>query len=356
MPRNILNPGADVNQAYGVGGIKGDRFSSVAGWEKFTSGFAGNIYTKLASENGIQPVDPAITGAREPFKVGKFIIKLLRNVPWFDETVMHIWRYIIEDTSTALEGINDYTFETFQRPHGAIRQNSTYGGMFKETNGEFNITVYETAGQLVRKAIDYWLYGLSDPKTAVAHFYGKDVRDLQPNKSMSIMYILLGPTCRPQDIEYACIWHDALITAPRHTHNNSGTLGEAGSGVDITLNFQGTFDRSPEVDKLAAIIVDREGLYEERSYNSLLPKYIYDEYFINPPDKADHNITIANRLSLEISSEVNKNGLSGAYEAASQSTHNKLIEDEDKLNAFGNNGLGESSITPGTANPLTVDY
>lgn len=264
---------------YGYNGISGDRFAEVAGWEQGTVGFAGNVYSRLASENGIQPVDPAITASREPFKVGRFIIKILKTVPFFDDRVNAAWRYIIEDTATEFSGIQDYAFDTFTRTHGVTRQTSAYGGTLKENNGEFTIKVPETAGQLVRKSIDYWIYGMSDPKTGVAHFYGKNLRDLQPNKSMTIMYILLGPTCRPEDIEYACIYHDAIITSPKHAQNNSGSLGESGQGVDHDLSFNGTFDRGPEVDKLAAIIVDREGLYEERAQNAALPSYIYTEYF-----------------------------------------------------------------------------
>jgi hypothetical protein len=161
--------------------------------------------------------------------------------------------------------------------------------MFKETNGEFTIKVPETTGQLVRKAIDYWHYGISDPKTGVATFYGKDVRDLQPNKSMTILYVLLGPTCRPHDIEYACIWHDAILTTPKHAHNNSDTIGDVGQGPDHDLTFSGIFDRGPQVDLLASVIVDREGLYEERCYNSVLPKYMYDNY-LAPTEKITGNL------------------------------------------------------------------
>ena len=288
--------------AYGVGGISGDKFVDVAGWEHGTVGFAGNVFSRLASENGIQPVDPSITASREPFRVGRFLLKILKTVPFFDKKVAAAWRYIIEDTATAFSGIQSYGFEVFTRTHGVIRQTSAYTGIFKENNGEFNITVPETAGQLVRKAIDYWFYGMSDPKTGVAHFYGKDMRDLQPNKSMTILYVLLGPTCRPEDIEYAAIWHDAVITTPKHDHVNAGTLGEAGSGVDHELTFNGIFDRGPEVDRLAAIIVDREGLYEERSQNALLPAYIYNQYMnnenaVNEFDGRNHSMLLSDRLA-----------------------------------------------------------
>ena len=291
------------SNAYGVGGISGDKFKSVAGWEHGTVGFAGNIYSRLASENGIQPVDPAITASREPFRVGRFLLKILKTVPFFDKKVAAAWRYIIEDTATEFSGIQSYGFEVFTRTHGVIRQTSAYTGIFKENNGEFTIKVPETAGQLVRKAIDYWFYGMSDPKTGVAHFYGKDIRDLQPNKSMTILYVLLGPTCRPEDIEYAAIYHDAVITTPKHDHNNAGTLGEAGNGIDHDLTFNGIFDRGPEVDRLAAIIVDREGLYEERSQNALLPAYIYNNYMkSDAADLKTENMSalLADRLAATI--------------------------------------------------------
>ena len=279
------------DEGYGVNGIRGDRFTSVAGWEHGTVGFAGNVYSRLASENGIQPVDPAITASREPFRIGRFMLKILKMPAFFDPKVSAALRYIIEDTTTEFSGIQSYGFEVFNRTHGVIRQNSYYTGIYKENNGEFSIKVPETAGQLVRKTLDYWFYGMSDPKTGVAHFYGKDIRDLQPNKSISILYVLLGPTCRPEDIEYAAIYHDAVPSTPKHDHNNAGTLGETGSGVDHDITFMGTFDRGPEVDRLAAIIVDREGLYEERSQNAILPAYIYNNYMSDAAVKNDGDLT-----------------------------------------------------------------
>ena len=295
MAKYIYTPG----EGYGVNGIRGDRFTSVAGWEHGTVGFAGNVYSRLASENGIQPVDPAITASREPFRVGRFMLKILKMPAFFDPKVSAALRYIIEDTATEFSGIQSYGFEVFNRTHGVVRQNSYYTGIYKENNGEFTIKVPETAGQLVRKTLDYWFYGMSDPKTGVAHFYGKDIRDLQPNKSITLLYILLGPTCRPEDIEYAAIYHDAVPSTPKHDHNNAGTLGEAGTGTDHDINFMGTFDRGPEVDRLAAIIVDREGLYEERSQNAVLPAYIYKYYMSDNNDDMSSNaigMTLKDRL------------------------------------------------------------
>jgi hypothetical protein len=358
MARTILE---DNQKIYGYNGIKGDRFAEVPGWEKGTVGFSGNVYSKLASENGIQPVDPVLTAMREPFKVGRFLIKILKTVPFFHKKVMATWRYIIEDTAITLAGIQNYAFDTIERSHGVIRQNSYYGGTYKENNGEFQITVPETKAQIVRKAIDYWLQGMSDPKTGVAHFYGKDIPDLQPNKSMTILYVLLGPTCRPDDIEYACIWHDAIIgDGGKHEINNAGTLGDPGQGQEHTISFRGIFDRGPQVDLLASIIVDREGLYEERSWNAALPQYMYDEYFKDKgPERADYNITIANRLANEIGLEGDSSnprtgkayGDKGTYEQI-KTSHSPLFI--DAVADPGVNGLlGQGGkASPTSPNPL----
>lgn len=310
---------------YGVNGIVGDRFTSVAGWEHGTVGFAGNVYSRLAAENGIQPVDPTITGSREPFKVGRFLLKVLKNVPFFDPKVMEAWRYIIEDSALEFSGIQSYQLETFQKTHGVIRQNSTYVGIYKENNGDFTIKVPETAGQLVRKSIDYWHFGMSDPKTGVAHFYGKDIRDLQPNKSMTVLYVLLGPTCRPEDIEYAAIYHDCVCTTPKHDHVNAGALGEAGQGVEHDLTFSGIFDRGPEVDRLAAVIVDREGLYEERSQNALLPAYIYKNWL---GEDASQNmsisgLTLVDRLAASV--DLDTSGDSGITDDGGMKTAREVL-------------------------------
>ena len=345
-------------QGVGVNGIRGDRFESVPGWEHGTVGFAGNVYSRLASENGIQPVDPAVTASREPFKVGRFLLKVLRTVPFFDDKVTAAWRYIIEDTATEFSGIQSYTFETFQKTHGVVRQNSTYTGIYKENNGEFSIKVPETAGQLVRKSIDYWHYGCSDPKTGVAHFYGKNYRDLQPNKSMTILYVLLGPTCRPEDIEYAAIYHDCIVTTPKHDHNNAGTLGDAGQGVEHDLTFQGTFDRGPEVDRLAAIIVDREGLYEERSQNAVLPSYIYNQYMgvgngalgDTSTELSDANVGmgIVDRLAAEISDSDNSADL--LYTANSGITDTTAVKPDKEYWSKVNSAANEVGIRAGNVN------
>jgi hypothetical protein len=312
------------DEKYGTNGIEGQKFTNLPGWETGTVGFAGNIYSKLAAQNGIQPVDPEVLAAREPFKTGRFLVKCLKTPPFFNSDACRILRYIFEDTVKDVSGISDYAIDNFTVTNGAIRQNSPYMGIFKENNGEFTLKVPETAGQLVRKILDYWLYGISDPKTGVCHFYGKDLRAVMPNKAASFIYILLGPTCQAADIEYACMWHEAVPTSPKHGHNNS-TIGEAGSGVEHDVTFTGIWDRGPEIDILAQKIVTAYNLYGERFTDAALPSYIYDKYFSNGADFNDNDISIdlASRLAAD-SSVTSDNNSESAYTDTELSTRDSV--------------------------------
>lgn len=284
---------------------------NLPGFENITAKFPGNIYSRLASQNGIQPVDPEILAAREPFRTGRFLIKAVKVPPFFNSLASRMLRYVFEDTVKEVSGITEYAVDNFKIPNGVIRQDSPYVGIYKENNGDFSLKVPETAGQLVRKLLDYWFYGISDPKTAVCHFYGKPLRAVQPNKAASFLYILLGPTARPDDIEFACMWHEAIPTAPKVAHNNSA-LGEAGSGVEHDVGFTGIYDKGPEIDAFAKRVVTAYGLYGERFTEAVLPSYIYKKYFaVNNDALADIGVDLNSRLTADVNSNDLKSPYSG---------------------------------------------
>jgi hypothetical protein len=87
---------------------------------------------------------------------------------------------------------------------------------------------------------------------------------------------LLGPTCRPEDIEFACMWHEVLPYQEKASHLNSGNIGDAGSGVDLDIEFSGRYDRGPEIDIFARKVVEGYNLYGQSYLNQLLPSYMYD--------------------------------------------------------------------------------
>jgi hypothetical protein len=358
VDQNAPDPGRPsfASSSYGFHGINGQKFQ-LPGWENGTVGFSGNIYSRLAAQNGIQPVDPAILAAREPFRTGRYVTKILKTPPFFEAVAERILRYVFEDTVKDVSGLTEYAVEAFKISNGVIRQDTPYVGIYKENNGDFGLKVPESAGQLVRKILDYWFYGVSDPKTGVCHFYGKNLRAVMPNKSMSIIYVLMGPTARPEDIEFSCIWHEAFPNAPKINHNNS-TLGEVGSGVEHDVAFSGLYDHGPVIDALARKIVLAYNLYGERFINAVLPEYIYTQYFGTVGDKyltgpalgVGLNDRLANELKINNQGEAREDDISYPYNPLDNTFKDPIIK------AFGGDSYVKASVSTDPVHKADNDF
>jgi len=254
----------------GIAGLK----PAIPGWENTTVGMPGNVKNRLAQQNGIQSFEPEAVASREPFRLGRFIVKWLKYPPFFHPLAVAYLRYLFEDCVKSVSGITDNNIDPITVPNGTTRQEYTYMGIYKENNREVTLRVPETAGSPVRKLIDYWYSGISDRKSGVCHMYGKELRAVQPNKSGSLIYIVLGPTCRPEDIEFACMWHEVVPTSGERISMYNSELGEVGGNVEADVTFSGIFDRGPHIDLLARVIVEAYNLYSDGFWKATLPNYL----------------------------------------------------------------------------------
>jgi hypothetical protein len=263
------------NEGYGVNGIAGKKYPEVIGWESTTVGPAGDIQQRLSPQNGVQPTDPEIIAQREPFRVGRFLVKWLKAPTFFHATMVDFLRFIFEDMVKGVSGIPENSLPKIDQQNGAVKATSSFPGIYQESASDLSLKVFETSGMIVRKFLDYWISGISDRKTGVSHMYGKKIRSILPNKAGSVLYVLLGPTCRPEDIEFACMWHECWPTNEKVAHANSDSLGDAGSGTELDVTFAGIFDRGPEIDLLARKVVEGYNLYGQSFLSAALPSYIY---------------------------------------------------------------------------------
>jgi hypothetical protein len=270
-----------------------DRLKAVDGWEKGTAGLAGNVEHRLNAQNGVQNYDPNVTANREPLRRGLFLVKWMRWPPFFEAEVVKIAKYLFEDCVKGVSGIPDNSLDKFEVTNGVVRQSTSYPGIYKEGGGSLSLKVPEFAGSPVRKMLDYWISGVSDRKTGVCHFYGKPYRGVQANKSGSFIYILLGPTARPEDIEFACMLHDCMPYGEKVSHLAS-QIGDAGSSEEFDIEFSGAYDRGPEIDALGKILVKGYALYGESFLNSALPAYIYSDVVSHK----DNSATMAEMFSV----------------------------------------------------------
>lgn len=293
-----VNVSADgKGNGYGVGGISGIKHPEWTGFEQTTVGVASNVLNRINTQNGIQSTDPMISSAREPFRVGRFLVKWVKAPPFFPEIAVKYLRWIFEDMVMEVSGVPENSIDRIDITNGATRQTSSYPGIYKESGNEVTLKVRECAGSPVRKFLDWWISGISDRKTGVCHMYGRKMRGIQANISGTILYVLLGPTCRPEDIEFACMWAEIVPYQEKTSHLNSGAIGEAGSGVDMDVTFAGTYDRGPEIDIYARKVVEGYNLYGQTFLNQLLPSFMYDPDMYAATDyKNTNTIDINDRL------------------------------------------------------------
>lgn len=294
-------PNENENEGYGEGGLSGWKPSPQdwLGFETTTVGPAGNILNRLNTQNGLQSADPMVMAAREPFRVGRFLVKWVKAPPFFPEMAVKMLRWIFEDTVMEVSGVPENSISNIDIQNGVVHTTTSYPGIYQESGNSVTLKVREFAGSPVRKFLDYWISGVSDRKTGVAHMYGAKMRAILPNMAGSILYVLLGPTCRPEDIEFACMWHEVMPYQEKTSHMNSGSIGEAGSGVDMDVEFKGQYDRGPEIDIFAIKVVEGYNLYGQSFLNQLLPSYMYSSeiYSASKVDWSKQNsIEIDDRL------------------------------------------------------------
>lgn len=281
MPEGIFKP-----EGYGIGGING-MHHDVMGWDNTTVGMASSVFDNLLSQNGVRTNDPNYIGALEPIRTGKFIVKWLKVPAFFDPVAVKYLKFFLENAVKQVEGINDNSIATSGTvSFGANGQEMDFPGQYKESNKGVTLTTVTCTGDGLGKLLRYWQYGITDPQTQVHHMYGKDLRFIRPNYSGTLIYIFLGPTARPGDIEYACLWHEVWPSGPDgKTKFNSGEIGNDSAVGDQSVELTGIFQDGPEVNILAKYIVAASGLAGQSYFDQMLPGYMYTKYISNIKDK-----------------------------------------------------------------------
>ena len=264
-----------------VSGIYGKRdLDNIKGWENYTTGLGGSVKVRLGHAQGVPSFDHNTVSIDEPLRLGRFIGVWLRKPNFFHESVLPYWDVFLQDKILEVSGVQDNEIGVISKTTGSVQRNEDYAGSYKEGNGKFTIKVPEVKGSPVRKIMKYYISGISDPVTGTAHFHGNNsLRFSKVNYGGDFLYILLGPTMRPDDIEYACLWVNAFPTKDFIGHLNSGAIGEPGSGdLSFDIEFSGSYIQNNAVNKMAQLVTQAVGLYKDTNEDVVLPSYIYKNY------------------------------------------------------------------------------
>ena len=273
-----LSDGLSISGIYGRHDLSG-----VNGWEQNTTAIGGSVDIRLGHAQGVPSYDHNTVSVDEPLRLGRFIGVWLRTPPFFNDAVRKYWFYFFQDKVLEVTGLQDNEIDVMTRNMGAVKREESYAGAYKENNGKFTLKIPEVKGSPVGKIMKYYITGISDSVTGTAHFHGNsNLRFSKVNYGGDFLYILLGPTMRPDDIEFSCLWVNAFPQTDYIGHMNSGAIGEYGS-ADLAwdINFNGSYIQNDEINRLAQIITEAVGLYKDTSEDVILPSYIYDNIVNN---------------------------------------------------------------------------
>ena len=340
---------------YGVGN-GGYKLDNVIGFENTTRGPGGSFDNKLTTQQGLQSYDAASLNIREPFRIGRFIFKIVKIPPFFDEKIAHYMRFVLEDNIKQVSGIPENSIDTISQTNGATRIESDFPGNYKQSAKELNVQTIEYAGGVVRKLVNYWMGGISDRETTIGHLYGANLPFVRSSYSASFLYTILGPTARPTDIEFNAMFHECWPTKEVAGYLSSNTLGDVGGVSDVEIPLTGLYQNSPEVDILGQLIAAGYGLYSESALNQTMPAYIYQTYFGKAMDSEKARIALSIQQSHRLKDMANQTNTSSIpYTKDVQTMRDKVLniaykgdEEATKVieNAYGfSNALEEMGYT-----------
>lgn len=320
---SATQPSSEIEKKYNVehktggynanGTIKpgGNKLVDLVGYSSVTSGTQGFYQNRTGTSNGIQLFDPDIMAMKEPFRTGRFILKIMKYPPFFPALACEVARWLFEDNARAVDGVPQNSISTIDIEVGATQRSISYPGMYKESGKDLTIKTPEWKGRPLGKFIEWWLGALSDRETGIGHLWGRDMNYVRPNYGMTFLYIILGPQARPEDIEFSCLWHDCFPTQEITSYMSSNTLGDVGSTGDQDVGLTGIYQTGVEVDLLAQIVTAQTGLYNESYLDMILPSYFYKGILGSTVDELEStksSISINNIDRLRITQEQGING------------------------------------------------
>ena len=322
--------GYDLNGTLKAGGNK---MTNLVGYSSVTAGVNGYYENRTSSQNGIQLFDPDIQAMREPFRMGRFILKIMKFPPFFPSIACEMARWLFEDNARAVDGVPQNSISTISIEIGATQRSIDFPGMYKENGKDLTIRTPEWKGRPLGKFIEWWIGGLSDRETGIGHLWGRDMNYIKSNYGMSFLYIILGPTARAEDIEFSCMWHDCFPINEVASYMSSNTLGDVGSVGDQDVQFSGVYQTGLEIDLLAQIITAQTGLYNETSLNMILPAYMYKSTGHLAMTDSEINdtaslVSVSNTDRLEITKSQGVNEYDDTVLSVMKSVRNRAYGDE----------------------------
>ena len=189
-----------------------------------------------------------------------FILRMPKFVKYALPTSTAMFKHMLEFGNTGISGINGYQTDFTSVTGGYVGDSIDIPINSKDDTNSITIKCYETAGNLIRSYLDFWITGAAaDPISGLVHYHGATYDDgtliqvCQANQTMEALYVNTDQT--GINCTYSCLLTNMFPKQSDHSQFDY----DPGSHelVDLSIEFTAKKYMSASINALGQYLVDK---------------------------------------------------------------------------------------------------
>jgi hypothetical protein len=182
---------------------------------------------------------------------------------------LNMFKHILEYANTSVNGNGNIQVSTNQMNGGYTNRTVDMPSIATDDSNELTIKVYEFSGSPMREIIQYWVNGVTDINSGLAHYYGLiangDMRVSQANHTAEFIYVSTDQSGR--NVEYAALFANCFPKEIKFDQFNYDS-GQHNL-VDMDISFTATRYMSPQINLQAQKLLNKYNiLMNSLNFNS----------------------------------------------------------------------------------------
>lgn len=183
---------------------------------------------------------------------------------------------LIQEASTGFSGQNNKVVNFVEQTDGYSNRKMSHPTSVTKDIDEITVKLHEFKGLVLKNAIEYWVDGIYDEKSQVAHYYGA-ISTLEfsiANHTMSMLTVQVDPSwLEIQD----SAWYHNMIPVEVGFEHFGWEKGQVNIVEDFDLRFKANEERGPLITEAAIAYMNSEILanmakyFDRRNYNPYIP-------------------------------------------------------------------------------------
>jgi hypothetical protein len=232
-----------------------DVFTSQSSLKQKATGASKMDYSTDNLFAGVWRLDQTNLDRFDPFIQGYAFVMWTKLPAFFESDIRTNFQHLTEKNFKSFSGIGDMTLQVEDLTTGFAGNAYGVATNLQKENTSFTLTHYELAGSPIRELYQYWITGIRDPETGLAHYHGKLSDSMQysaKNHTGELLYVVTDPSGAAggaSGIEYAAYYTNVMPTKIPQDHLNYSS-GDHGL-VEIQIDFRGNYHQSKEINELA---------------------------------------------------------------------------------------------------------